>query len=414
MMMCSKCKNVHYCTNECQTANWNDHKTHCQLRTTLLSSEVFSKDAEEAYKHWRKQNSAGFIFLGIALGGPDKDLAIELHLDYLPEKSLGNKFQITFFQKIQSDNSLYVSTKSEREAHILYRENKLGVTYVITCSAFGKCIRLMGVGIDYSFVSQAKLTSDEVVKYLNEGIFAKLLQENEKDSTNFPWQKSPPPCSFTSCTKQGTSICSKCKRASYCSTECQKSHWKVHKKDCKKDFSTQPMTEVEASELPMEKVPLNLRLIEAEVSEIMKRADKLSKSYGMKSFRLFNDLHIAGKDSGDYSELVKLLEKKVGRDRIVHFCVDLVQLFDFDASAVSSMDLRVWGNTHYNQLEYTFRTILTREQNWQKIYLFVQRGITDFGRQMRQRLLASGVDLAGIAANPAPLRRLMKEAGYEL
>ena len=112
------------------------------------------------------------------------------------------------------------------------------------------------------------------------------------------------------------------------------------------------MTEVEKSALPMEKFPINLSRIEAEVDAIMKRAGKVSKSYGIKSFRLFNDIHIAGKESGDYSELVKLLEEKVGSNRIVDFCVDLVQLFDFDPTtiAVSNMDLRVWGNTHYNQL----------------------------------------------------------------
>lgn len=80
------------------------------------------------------------------------------------------------------------------------------------------------------------------------------------------------------------------------------------------------------------------------------------------------------------------------------------------------MDLQrvVWGDTHYNQLEYIFRIILNSAQSCHKVILFVQREITDFGRQMRARLLVSGVDVRGLAANPALLMRLMKEAGYSI
>ncbi|OJA20467.1 hypothetical protein AZE42_04908 [Rhizopogon vesiculosus] len=35
------------------------------------------------------------------------------------------------------------------------------------------------------------------------------------------------------CPKQGTKACSACKLVSYCSKECQKNHWRIHKDDCK-------------------------------------------------------------------------------------------------------------------------------------------------------------------------------------
>ena len=49
----------------------------------------------------------------------------------------------------------------------------------------------------------------------------------------------------------------------------------------------------------------------------MKRADKLLlKSYGLRrSFRHFNDLHTAGKESGDYSELIKPAKGQGGEER---------------------------------------------------------------------------------------------------
>ena len=40
----------------------------------------------------------------------------------------------------------------------------------------------------------------------------------------------------SNCSKEGGTLskCSACKRASYCSKECQKQHWNEHKKTCKK------------------------------------------------------------------------------------------------------------------------------------------------------------------------------------
>ena len=41
-----------------------------------------------------------------------------------------------------------------------------------------------------------------------------------------------PNCSCPGCTQCGVLLCSRCKTVRYCSSECQKSHWKTHKKLC--------------------------------------------------------------------------------------------------------------------------------------------------------------------------------------
>ena len=46
-----------------------------------------------------------------------------------------------------------------------------------------------------------------------------------------------------SCGQQGTKRCSKCQTVYYCSKECQKAHWKIHKKACSEIHSTKEVEE---------------------------------------------------------------------------------------------------------------------------------------------------------------------------
>lgn len=43
-----------------------------------------------------------------------------------------------------------------------------------------------------------------------------------------------PPCAVEGCTGHGTKLCSRCGQKAYCSPECQRKDWKVHKLTCKK------------------------------------------------------------------------------------------------------------------------------------------------------------------------------------
>lgn len=43
-------------------------------------------------------------------------------------------------------------------------------------------------------------------------------------------------CGLAECDKEGTQRCGGCKETFYCSKECQKTHWKQHKYDCRKGF----------------------------------------------------------------------------------------------------------------------------------------------------------------------------------
>ncbi|GMI04035.1 hypothetical protein TrLO_g275 [Triparma laevis f. longispina] len=45
-------------------------------------------------------------------------------------------------------------------------------------------------------------------------------------------QKASPYCGYPGCREPAPLKCSRCKETNYCSKECQKDHWKFHKKLC--------------------------------------------------------------------------------------------------------------------------------------------------------------------------------------
>jgi len=45
--------------------------------------------------------------------------------------------------------------------------------------------------------------------------------------------EDPLGCFGVACGNAGQHVCGSCKQAKYCSAECQKAHWKVHKEHCK-------------------------------------------------------------------------------------------------------------------------------------------------------------------------------------
>ncbi len=336
--------------------------------------------------------------------------------EIVPENPTETQFQIMSVNRLPPEHEVYIASTPMRQKNIMYGDNLSG-NYIVTCPDLGVGLRMASVAVNGARMSPGDPASaSAIVKSINDGstgmthkdrrISQAMFAANAETESLTTTYGSVAVCGGVGCTKKGVSLCSGCKVVNYCSKECQVGHWRAHKEDCKKAAAHLARMKQDGDVAPAGRVPFNMTAIQSQVVAILAKADQVAKAYGLRSYHAFDSVHTTAKETGDYAPLTKLLEEKVGKDRTVAFCADLIQLFDFDAS-VAQLDLRVWGNSHYNRLESTYHAILRGGQETQKLVLYVQKGISDMGRQMRARLQAQGVDLASLTTNPRPLLALL-------
>lgn len=103
-------------------------------------------------------------------------------------------------------------------------------------STMDQLIWVKGKNDKYEPIKWGRLSTDES-KLLEEEEKAAALEEEEEEEGNgdTTFRK---PLQQTACRgcweRKGTSICRRCNKVKYCSSECQKRHWSVHKQFCGK------------------------------------------------------------------------------------------------------------------------------------------------------------------------------------
>lgn len=93
---------------------------------------------------------------------------------------------------------------------------------------------IFGADVDLDDILQAM----PVIVYTNIGDLRAASSEGRKGMESEAARanmESGRGCRGCGATNRPLLVCSKCKRAKYCSQECQKTAWKTHKKNCKKD-----------------------------------------------------------------------------------------------------------------------------------------------------------------------------------
>ena len=104
--------------------------------------------------------------------------------------------------------------------------------------------KLVDLTENSDFLRTAKRLSDEKAKRAKADPKQFELRMGQNEAGGKPEAKitklDPELCGFgrSSCGKKGDKTCNRCKKAKYCSAECQKADWSIHKKECKAAEST--------------------------------------------------------------------------------------------------------------------------------------------------------------------------------
>jgi hypothetical protein len=108
-------------------------------------------------------------------------------------------------------------------------------------TAMEASLRLQGVKEDLCHVGVCSSEEKEVVEEVWSGLLGRLIESVSEDAKMEKRQAEVQPRDSTQCHSCGKTSgtiagslknCSACKKAWYCSTDCQKQHWKRHKPTC--------------------------------------------------------------------------------------------------------------------------------------------------------------------------------------
>ena len=381
-LLCSGCKNAHYCNPVCQKADWKRHKDDCKKKAELISA--IGSDVDDNYRKWREHSGAALTMLAIYLGDPGINSVIFLSLDYKQENHISTKFQIKSYLKASVDNiqtalseDIYNVFNSYREDSIAKKRDFISAFFIVKCDeAFGKdAIRVSAALNEDANVNTKVADSNacsELVKLLNEGKLAFTKSDRRTNYSNmtpdfFPNKSDQsircgdPSCTKTQSEQLNLQKCSRCKKISYCCKECQTKHWVTHKSECDKAKNT-------SAQRAEGQFPVDISVFANDMKEVTVKGDEIAKKYGLKGLHEFHMLNADGLKNNNYKPLLALLQKKCG-SKMVEFIFELFKLYDIDPSTIGDdtklYNLRVWGNRHYNNIAIFSKESFTSTQQTQ-------------------------------------------------
>jgi len=192
-----------------------------QLNKPQIVSRLLEMGADPNIQEIHSGDNISPLYMAIQSGYTDIAHAL---IDYGADINYSSV--ITTKSKLLTENMLYVSVK-KNNIEIAKRLLEQGVDLNFKT----KFNNLIVMPLRLAYELQEELDKYDTQEELNK---SNCTEPNYTDIISIleDYGAKRYICNNTDCYNDGTNGCSKCKKAQYCSKECQLAHWKDHKKDC--------------------------------------------------------------------------------------------------------------------------------------------------------------------------------------
>ncbi|RXW23557.1 hypothetical protein EST38_g2280 [Candolleomyces aberdarensis] len=193
---------------------------------------------------------------------------------------------------------------------------------------------------------------------IREGVMRKMLKDLTPvyppleslpcANAHWQWQAAESP----SCNKPGKLVCGSCRLTAYCSRECQKAHWKAHKKDCKSklrdedwqpSWGTTPAMDVLNLEMNEKDLSsdLNLAFIASgDLRNVVKTINSLPSEFSGRLTILLNDAPpIASQNLLLLTTLATVPDEVLAADIALHYWYSAFLLPEYEAQVQLAADI---------------------------------------------------------------------------
>ena len=118
LLKCSKCKNAHYCSKECQIAGWPAHKPICQMNQKMkkIATETLGPEASAAFEAWLKRIKPLATIAGASALWPSRADTHVLVLSFVQDQQQGS--QLPTFSVLPEYEIMTIEEANELLAHV--------------------------------------------------------------------------------------------------------------------------------------------------------------------------------------------------------------------------------------------------------------------------------------------------------
>ena len=232
---CSLCKNICYCSKICQKTDWSKHKQICKKTIELKRGDKENdKILESFYKifdSWVDFNMPSLELI-VSQYLHTKLILLDVRIRRLPTGEFELiSVDIKSISSLNQEDLKLLTTTADKKISTVGIRCAIVVSFILVTKVNVNTIVIeMDKSQDYKLATQDKQTYIDSIKNGTGNLSNMSTIVNGNIFTDI--QHTCSNCGDFSNKGVKLMSCSVCYKVHYCSKECQKSHWKIHKVNC--------------------------------------------------------------------------------------------------------------------------------------------------------------------------------------